>query len=411
MNRRSFIVATLFVVIAFTSSQCSAEIVKKRFKIDVSGVSSSRARQTRAEGLAKKQFLTDYISGKLSPELVQHLREEIDIALTPSDSYIKGFQVLNTDEGEDGKMVVTVQGEVDVPSVIEALVSNHVLRFGDPAPKVLLMPSGRAADPGLTKTIRALSFQRLKDVGLRPVAFEGVSRVTSIQQKMEESQARLIASTTTEYQADYIVFIDADPQTRPASVGGYICDLNLTYTVIRPNTNVILGEGIASDRGSGNTETLALARALDSTAPAIAARAIGQLYDSIFADSDVVTDKAQLKNSFTLTVLFKDNATQLQQIVDALREREIAVSLATGGAGDRLVLETATSQVDLFDVLNAIRLKGATPAKTQIVEFTENTFTVEVVKDGAMSKHAASARPPKPSAASPGPAVLSLRTK
>ena len=402
---------TFLAVLMFVSasSRSSAEVVKKRYKIDVSGVGSYRAKQTRAEGLARKRFLTDYISGKLSPELVQQLREEIDIALTPSDSFVKEFQVLNTDESDDGNMVVTVSGEVDVPSVVEALVSNHVLRFSDPAPKVLLMPSGRAADAGVTKSIRALTFERLKNVGLRPVAFEGATRVTSIQQHIDSNQVRLIASSVIEYQADFIVFIDAEPETRPSSVGGYICDLNLTYSIIRPNTNVILGEGIASDRGSGNTATLALDRALDSTAPVIASRAIGQLYESIFADSDVITDKPQIKNTFTLTVLFKNDPGQLQQIIDALRQREVTVTLASGGAADRLVLETTTSQVDLFNVLNSIRLKGASLAKTQVVEFTENTLTVEIVKDGTKATRNL-ATPPSP-AAGTGPKAAVIRTR
>jgi hypothetical protein len=409
MSRISIAFLVVLMLLATASFRSSAEVVKKRYKIDVSGLGSYRAKQTRAEGLARKRFLADYISGKLSPELVQQLREEIDIALTPSDSFVKGFQVLKADESEDGSMVVTVSGEVDVPLVVEALVSNHVLRFSDPAPKVLLMPSGRAADAGVTKSIRALTFEHLKNVGLRPVAFEGATRVTSVQQHIDSNQVRLIASSVTEYQADFIVFIDAEPETRPSSVGGYICDMNLTYSIIRPNTNVILGEGIASDRGSGNTATLALDRALDSTAPVIASRAIGQLYESIFADSDVITDKPQIKNSFTLTVLFKNDPSQIQQIIDALQQREVTVSLASGGAADRLVLETTTSQVDLFNVLNSIRLKGATPAKTQVVEFTENTLTVEIVNDGTKATRIP-ATPPSPPAGTRAQAAV-IRTR
>jgi hypothetical protein len=391
--KRSIWVVVVLCAICSLDVKSSAEITKKRYTFDLPGAGSRRATQMRAEGMARKRLLSDFISDKLSPELLSKFGEEIDVNLTPAENYLREFKVLSSIDGEGSKVVVTVQGDVDLPSVLEALTAGHVLRFGEPAPKILFMPSQNSGQFGVTKTLRALIFERLKQVGLRPVAFEGVSRVTSIQGKVSGEEARIIASTGLEYQTDYVVFIDAAPIVRPASVGGYICDLNITYTVVRPNNNIILGEGIASERGSGNSQQAALDMAVDALAPGVATKAIGQLYDSIFANSDVITEVASLKNTITLSVLFKDSAVQTQEIVKTLQDRGATVTLATGGAVDRFVIESTISQMDLYTILNSLVLKGPETFTTPVVEFSEGTLSVEIVKRGATPKKATVASP------------------
>lgn len=398
--------AILVCLIFLFSFPGRAETVKKRYSLDISGAGSRRAMQMKAEAMARKRLLTDYIQDKLSPEFFDKYREDIDVSLTPSESYLREFKVLAVDDGDGSKVVITVQAEVDLPSVLESLTAAHVLRFGRPVPKVLLFPSQNSGQLGITKTIRALVFDHLKQVGLQPVALEGVSQVTSIQGKLSGEQARIIASTGLEYQADYVIFIDAQPDIKPASVGGYICDLNLTYTILRPNNNVILGEAVASERGSGNSQQAALDRALDSLASVIATRAIGQLYDSIFADSDVLMDTQQLKNSVIVTVLFKDNPQQTQEIINALQEHGAQVTLATGGASDRFVVETAMGPTDLYSLLNSLVLRGPEIFRTPVVEFREGTVSIEIVKDGAKAKSNVAAAPPP---ARKSAAVVTLR--
>jgi hypothetical protein len=403
-NIRTKAVFACLVILCSISS--TAEIVKKRYSFEISGAGSRRAMQMKAEGLARRRIISDYIQDKLSPDFFEKYREDIEISLTPSENYLKDFKVLAVDEGDGSKVVITVQGNVDLPSVLESLTASHVLRFGKPAPKLLLFPSKNSNQFGVTKAIRALVFDHLKQVGLQPVAFEGVSRVTSIQGKVSGEQVKIIASSGLEYQADYVMFIDAQPDIKPASVGGFICDLNLTYTILRPNNNVILGEAVASERGSGSSQQAALDRALDSLAPVITTRAIGQLYESIFADSDVLMDSQQLKNSVTLTVLFKDNAQQTQAIVNALKEYGAQVTMASGGAADRFVVESAMNATQLYSFMNSLVLRGPELFRTPVVEFREGLMSVEIVKEGSTAKNSIA---PAPSMPRKSAAVVNLR--
>src|SRR5262249_57693685 len=101
-------------------------------------------------------------------------------------------------------------------------------------------------------------------------------------------EVKSLVRSAIQYGADYLIYVDAEVENKPFSQGGYISDGNFIYTILRPNGNLILGESIVSERGSGSSPMLAFDRALDSIAPVIAQSAIGQLYQAIYSDSDVI---------------------------------------------------------------------------------------------------------------------------
>jgi len=364
---------TLALVMSVLALCCQAETLKKRYTFEYKGGSSRRASEARAQAGAQRKFLADFVAEKLSREIVNSLGEEIDVALDPPEDYLRNFEVKNTRVNpEETQITMTVEGDVDLPAMVSALVNNHVLSFGKRPPKVLFLPSSNIQDPKAAKTLRALVFNKLKQSGLQPVAFEGIVQVTSVQGKVTAEGTRVLAKKALEYNADYLVYIDTETDMKRASVGGFICDVNFIYTVMRPNNNVILGESVISERGSGSSTGIAFDKALDAAAPTLITQAVGQLYQSIFSDSDVLTDKQQLSNSYMLTVFFKDNPAQSQAIVDALRSNGATVNLAVGGAADRFNVETSMSAIDLYTFLNSRTLDAGGKFKTPVIDFSEN---------------------------------------
>src|SRR5215510_15450092 len=223
--------------------------------------------------------------------------------------YLSSFKVISERVNDDESQVtLTVEGEVDLALMVSALVQNKVLSFGKDAPRVMVMPSSRFEDPKAARTLRALIFEKIKQAGLRPVAYEGnVASVDfRIKAKVTPSsvEVKSLVRSAVQYGADYLIYVDAEVENKPFSQGGYISDGNFIYTILRPNGNLILGESIVSERGSGSSPMLAFDRALDSVAPVIAQTAIGQLYQAIYSDSDVIYDKPQLKEEMTVVVNF-----------------------------------------------------------------------------------------------------------
>lgn len=385
----------LLIVVSAMALCCQAETIKKRYTFDYKGGASRKASEARAQAGAQKRFLADFVAEKLSQGIVDSLGAQVDIALDPPDEFLRKFDVTNTRiNPEETQITLTVEGDVDVPAMVAALVDNHVLSFGKRPPKILFLPSPGFQDPQAAKMLRALVYNKVKQAGLQPVGSEEITQVTSVQGKVSEEGTRILAKSALEYNADYLVYIDTEREIKPASVGGYICDVNFTYTVMRPNNNVILGEGVVSERSSGSSAQIAFGKSLDAAAPTLISQAVGQLYESIFSDSDVLTDEKQLSNSYMLTVFFKDAPAQSQALVDALRSNGAAVNLATGGAADRFNVETSMSAVDLYTLLNSLTLDAGGRFKTPVVDFSENTLGVEVVRTGSIARKPAVSCPP-----------------
>ncbi|MCS7080166.1 MAG: hypothetical protein NZ585_08960 [Chloracidobacterium sp.] len=371
------------------------ETLKKRYTFDYNPATRA-ASEARAKAKARKQFLADFLESKFSRSIIESLAEEIDVALDPPDEFLTDFKITNTRYNDDEtKIILTVEGDVNLPAMVAALVQNKVLSFGERPPRVMVMPSNRFDDPKAAKTLRALVYEQMRQAGLQSVAFEGVTEITSVQIKQSPNGVRLLAKQALQYGADYLIYIDSETDNRPASIGGYICDANFIYTVMRPNDNHILGEGVVTTRGSANSALVAFGKAMDEAAPMLINRAVGQLYQAIFADSDVIYDQKQLKNNITLTVYFKTSPQQTQAIIKALQAQNAYVTLGVGGVGDRMTVETTMDVLDLYNFFNDQTFEaGGVKFKAPVVGYGENTLDVEIVPLNGQPKKARPTTPP-----------------
>jgi hypothetical protein len=403
---RAVCAVALLVVVGATAS--AQETKRKRYTFDLDP-RIRRASLAKAQTTARKQFLRDYLGTKFSSEIINAYAEDIDIALDPPDDYLLSFDVVSEKTNEDESQVtLTVEGVVDTASMIAKLVEQKVLSFGDPAPKIMVLPSGQFDDPASAKAVRALIYDKVKQAGLRPVAFEGMTQTMSIQVRpggqLTAGDRKILIRTAVEYGADYLVYIDTQKDVRPFSQGGYISDANFTYTILRPNANLILGENIISARGSGSSAMLAFDRSLDEASPELASNMLGNLYESIYADSDVITSIAQIKTQLTL-VVHEATGQQTGAITGRLRDMGATVNNLSGdGIVNRYSVEVSMDDSELYDWFAAQKWTVAGKGfSTPVVAFAENRIEIEVVPGGGASKRALAARPkPKPKAAGGG---------
>jgi len=382
------------VLLAITFS-AQAETLKKRHTFDYNPATRT-ASEARARSKARKQFLIDFLEAKFSRAILESLAEEIDIALDPPEAFLTDFKITNTRLSDDEtKITLTVEGDVNLPAMVAALVQNKVLSFGERPPRVMLLPSNRFDDPKAAKTLRALVYEQMRQAGLQPVAFEGMTEITSVQIKQSPNGLRILTKQALQYGADYLIHVDSEADNRPASIGGYICDANFIYTVMRPNDNRILGEGVITTRGSANSGMVAFGKAMDEAAPILMTRAVGQLYQSIFADSDVIYDQKQLKNTIALTVYGKTSSQQTQAIIRALQAQNAYVTLGVGAVGDRMIVETSMDVLDLYNFFNDQTFEaGGMRFKAPVVGYGENTLEVEIVSPNGQPKKARATTPP-----------------
>lgn len=399
---RFSLMVTVFLVFGCLAQ---AETLKKRYTFDRKPGEARRIFENSAATRAKQQFLADFLIQKFSKDIVENLKEEIDIALDPPDEYVVDFQIKTSKMSEDeSKITLTVEGDINLPAMVTALVNNKVLSFGEKPPRIMYLPSNRWDNPKAAKTLRALLYDKIKQAGLQPVAFEGITEVTSVQGKISPEGVKVLAKTALQYKADYLMYIDLEADNKPASVGGYICDANFIYTIMRPNDNTILGESVVSERGSGSSSMLAFDRTLDAASPSIITQSVGQLYRSIFADSDVIYDTKQLKNSISLTVYFKDSPLQTQAIIKGLQNQGATVDLGVGGAADRMTIETTMEVLDLYNYFNDQTFEAnGQKFKTPVIDYGENTISVEIVKPGAPPKKPVVQKNPPPRRPKPTP--------
>jgi len=409
-SRALFVLSGL--VVMSCASGARAETMRKRYAFPYDRA-TRKASSLKATSESRKRFLKDFLADKFAPEITK-FAEDIDIALDPPDQYLTNFKVISERVNDDESQVtLTVEGEVDLALVVSALVQNKVLSFGKDAPRVMLMPSSRFEDPKAVRTLRALIFDKIKQAGLRPVAYEGnVASVDfRIKAKVTPSsvEVKSLVRSAVQYGADYLIYVDAEVENKPFSQGGYISDGNFIYTILRPNGNLILGESIVSERGSGSSPMLAFDRALDSVAPVIAQTAIGQLYQAIYSDSDVIYNTPQLKQEKTLVVYWA-GAPLVQAIVERLQNSGSKASLTTGmsEAGSRMKLETGMSDFELYEWFNGQTFTVDRKIyKTPVVAYSENVIEVEPILSGQVPRRPlAKTPPPKPRprpAPTPGP--------
>lgn len=387
-------------ILACVAISVEAEVKRKRYSFELNPRLRGSSLQ-KARNQAKLAFLRDYLGSKFSPEIVNRYAEDIDIALTPPDRFLTKFEIIAEDEdSRPGEVVLTVEGQVDLASMVNALVMGDVLSFGDDAPKIMLMPSPRFTGDTPIEPVRALIYNDVKQAGLRPVDYTQIKENVSVQIRrggqLAPDAIKILARQALIYNADFLIYVDIDPQVKPFSQGGYIADPDLLYTIVRPNANEILGEGVISARGSGSSPKLAYNAAIDEIAPVLSSDMVGHLYESIYAQSDVITDTVQLKNQIELTI---DEAKpeQITAILDKLRGMGANVDIAAGsGSGmvSRFNLEIAMDDTALYEMFNGLRLSaGGREFKTPVVHFAENRVEIEAVPMAGVARKTAAPRP------------------
>ena len=407
--------ALLLLIATFCVNPVHGETLRKRYTFDYDK-SVRRASSMAAAAQAQKKLLLDFLSAKFAPEIINSLSEDIDIALTPTDQFLSAFKVvgeqLNADET---RVTLTVEGEFNFPEMINALVEHKVLSFGKQPPRVMILPSAQFGDPSVTKSLRALIFEKIKQAGLRPVDFATTRESVSFRIKQSVTptavERQSLVRTAIQYGADYLIYIDTELEARPFAQGGYIVDATFIHTILRPNGALILGESIVSERGSGATARLATESALDSVAPVIAGRAIAQLYESIYSDSDVIYDTPKIKQEKSVVINF-GNTALVQALIQRLISTGATARLGTGMSDvvSRLIVETTMDDFELYEWLNRQKFLIAGKEYTiPVVAHAENKLEVEVVgsqppKRPALAK--APPRKPKPPAAPLTPGAL-----
>lgn len=397
---KTMAVLALLLMISSLTNTAQADTLRKRYTFPYDRA-TRKASSMIAAKQARKQFLLDFLGAKFSPEITSKFAEDIDIALDPPDQFITSFEVISEKLNDtETQVTLTVEGDVDFAAMISSLVQNKVLSFGKDAPKVMLIPSSRFEDPKSAKTLRALIYDKVKQAGLRPVAFESATDTVSFKIKTKitptEIERKAMIRTATQYGADYLIYIDAEVETKPFSQGGYISDGNFIYTILRPNGSMILGESIVSERGSGSSPMLAFDRALDSVAPVIAQTSIGQLYQAIYSDSDVVYDTVKLKEEKSIVINWA-TAPVVQAIIERLQKTGAKATLGTGMSevASRLKLETDMDDLDLYEWFNGQTFSvGGKTYKTPVVAYSENVIEVEAVAQAAQPRRPALAKAP-----------------
>lgn len=377
-----------------------AETKRKRYTFDLNP-KTRQASLMRAKTQAKQAFLRDFLNQMFAPQIVERYAEDIDIALTPPDRFLTEFNVVSEDtESRPGQVVMTVEGVVDLASMVSALVQQEVLSFGDDPPKIMLMPSPRFTTDTPIEPVRALIYNDIKQAGLRPVDYTQIKENVSVQitkgGQLAPNAIKILERQATVYNADFLIYVDIDPQVKPFSQGGYIADTDLLYTIVRPNANEILGEGSISARGSGSAPKLAYNAAIDEIAPILSSDMLGNLYRSIYSQSNVITDTVQLKNQIELTI---DEAKpeQIQAVLSKIKSLGGNVDVLAGsGSGmvSRFSVEIPMEDQELYETLNGMRLSAAgREFKTPVVFFAENRVEIEVVPTAATPKRALAAKP------------------
>lgn len=431
MNRLCSLFMAILFILALHSLPAAAEILRERYPLPYdASTGTPTADELRRQ--VKKMFLEDFLRKRLSPKLVNESGDRVDIALDPLDAYLIGFTIVSaTLNNAKTEILITVQGEVDTAALVAALVQNKVITFGGSSPKVMFLSGTNSDDQKAAEKLRALVFERIRQAGLQPVVRSGEPPIASAARRANtsgdaERQALLLQAR--EYGADYLFYINTEADAKTVFGGkGFLTNLNLTYTILRPNGAVILGESVLSAAGQGSTRVEAFDRALsgdgdaEGIAPQFAKKAVGQLYQAIFSDSDVISDTPQADQEKTLAL---EGATPpvVQAVMANLKASGIQVSLLSGVSrvASRLGLQTSKNDLELYNLLNGKRISADGRSYTlSVFAYSENNFEVEAVAAGVPARRSPIVKPPapktqrqtRPDAAPRGPMVLMVKLR
>lgn len=407
MNRLcAFVIAILFLL-AFHCLPVQAETQRERY-VFAYDPSTQTPTTDELRRLARKKFIEDFLRKRLSPKIVSEAGDRVEIALDPPEDYLTSFKFVSASLNSDRTQVtMTVEGEVDMASLVAALVQNKVITFGRNAPKVMFLSANNADDQKAAEKLRALAFERIRQAGLQPVVRgnnEPLMRKSPAAMSDAERQALLL--TAREYGADYVFYISTEADAKTVFSGnGYLTTVNLTYTILRPNGAAILGESVLSAKGQGTSRIAAFDMALtgdgdtEGIAPQFAKKAVGQLYQAIFSDSDVVGAASQPPDQEKTLAIEAASPAVVQAVIANLKAAGMQVSLLSGisTAASRFRLQTSKSDLDLYELLNnqSVSVSGK-PYRLSVAAYTENNFEVEAVAIGAQPRRKAIVKPPAP---------------
>src|SRR5437762_863799 len=111
------------IALLLVNNVAQAEVLRERYTFEFNRA-TRRASEQRAQILARKQFLRDFLGKKFSKEIVDNLAEDIDIALDPPDSYLLSFDLVGTPKINENEtqITITVEGNVDLPGDRKSVV-------------------------------------------------------------------------------------------------------------------------------------------------------------------------------------------------------------------------------------------------------------------------------------------------
>ena len=408
MNRLCSLAVALLFLSALHCLPAQAEVMRDRyvFAYDASTRTPSAAELRR---LVRKRFLAEFLRKRLSPKITSETGDRVDIALDPPEDYLISFKevaaALNSDRTE---ITITVEGEVDTAALVAALVQNKVITFGRNSPKVMFLSGNNSDDQKAAEKLRALVFDRIRQAGLQPVVRADVDPLSPAARgrgSFGDAERQALLLKVREYGADYLFYVNTETDAKAVFGGnGYLTNVNLTYTILRPNGGMILGESVLSGQGQGTSRLAAFDKALtgdsetEGIAQQFAKKAVGQLYQAIFSDSDVIGDVSQLEQEKMLA-LESASPPVVQAVIINLKAAGVQVSLLSGvsSVASRLKLQTSMSDLELYELFNrqSLSVSGRT-YRLSVAAYEENNFEVEAVATGAQPRRRAVVKPPAP---------------
>lgn len=390
-----------------------ADTVSKKYRISYNRSTDTPSLED-AESEAKKLLIQDDLKEKFSPEIMAQLKEKIASAIDTPDRFLISYDLLGESLNRDEtQRILEIEGEVDTASVIGILAQKKLLTFGQQAPKVMLLSSAETEYQKATTSLRARIFQKLSQAGLH-IVDENTTQTLNIRSKTPPSSRsgqQTIVRQSKEYGADYLIAITTQVDAKSV-LNGYSTDVNLTYTVSRPNSDSILGEGTIKGHSSGASQMVAFDKTFDKIAPVFAMRATGDLYKSIFSDSDIIYSTPQLRQDKTIIVNWADSPT-IQAIIRQLEQTGATVTLGTGmsSASSRLHVSTNLSDLELYKLFNSQTVSvGGKAYTTPVVAYAENVIEIEALAPRAIPRKKPVSTPPQPQP-KPGPQVAILEVK
>jgi hypothetical protein len=359
------------------SSVGHADVVTKQYRIKYDRATGAPSLD-EAEIKAKRLLVEDELKKRLSPKLITEFSEKLAVVLNSPDEFISSFEIISEDFNRDQtERLLTVEGEVDIALVIGTLVQRNMLTFGPKAPRVMIVSSSDQYQKA-ARSLRARIFDHIQMAGLRLVD-DVVSELPAAKAKGAGSPGG-VERQSKEYGADFIIQITTEVDAKPV-YSGYSTDVNLTYTISRPNNNLILAEATVKGHSSGASQMVAFDKAFDKIAAVVAMRATGGLYQAIFSISEISYGTPRLPQEKTM-VVHGAGASIVQAIVAELDKLNVNPKLvsSTSGISSRIRIETDKDDADLYEWFNRrdLDVKGK-PYTTLVVAYADNIIEIEAI--------------------------------